>query len=106
MNRNYLVIVGFAVLSAFLSGSVLAFDFDLKSVRTTISNPSTSHALIYDDLDGSNQKILFSLEPINNQRVGVFFDINDIEIGYSADIFEDDVETKTQDILLLSLIHI
>ena len=100
MNRNYLVIVGFAVLSAFLSGSVLAFDFDLKSVRTTISNPSTSHALIYDDLDGSNQKILFSLEPINNQRVGVFFDINDIEIGYSADIFEDDVETKTQDILL------
>lgn len=31
---------------------------------------------------------------------GCFFAINDIEIGYSADIFEDDVETKTQDILL------
>ena len=74
MNRNYLVIVSFAVLAAFQSGAVLAFDFDLKSVRTTISNPSTNHALIYDDLDGSNQKTLFSLEPINNQRVGVFFD--------------------------------
>ncbi|MBH0057234.1 hypothetical protein I6F65_09685 [Pseudoalteromonas sp. SWXJZ94C] len=100
MNRHYLVIASFAILSALQSNAVLAFDFDLKSVRTTISNPSTSHALIYDDSARSNQKTLFSLEPINNQRVGVFFDINGIEIGYSADIFNDDVETKTQDVLL------
>lgn len=102
MKRNYLVIVSFAILSVLQTDAALAFDFDfdLKSIRTTISNPSTSHTLIYDDLARSNQKTLFSLEPINNQRVGVFFDINDVEIGYSADIFNDDVETKTQDVLL------
>ena len=102
MNCKYLAIVSFAVLSTLQSEAVLAFDFDLKSVRTTISNPDTSHSLIYNDSDINNQKTLFLLEPINNQRVGVFFDINDIEIGYSADIFKDDVETKTQDILLSS----
>jgi hypothetical protein len=92
--------MSFAIVFTLQSGVVFSVEFNLKSIRTTLSNPNTSHSLIYDDLATNAQKTQFLLEPINNERIGVFFDINDIEIGYSADIFKQNIETKTQNILL------
>lgn len=79
------------------------FELDIKSVRTTLSKPDTSHTLLFDTSQltnvTDNQKLVFNLTPVNNERVGIFVDVNDIEIGYAVDIFDNDIETKTQNFI-------
>ncbi|MEP0177248.1 MAG: hypothetical protein ABJH28_19660 [Paraglaciecola sp.] len=81
------------------SSASKGIELDLKSVRTTLSIPKTSHSLIFDDLLTNDQKTLFTLSPLHNERIGVYFDINGIEIGYAVDAFDQSTETKTQDLL-------
>lgn len=76
-----------------------AFELDIKSLRTTLSRPDTSHTLIFRDPLVPEQKSVFLLEPTNNERLGFFLDVNGIEVGYAADIYKDEVETKTQNFL-------
>lgn len=73
-----------------------AVDWDVISLRTTLSRPDTSQSLIYRSPSDADQKTLFHLSPTNNERIGVFLDINDIEIGYAVDARKDDIETDTQ----------
>ncbi|WP_426370058.1 hypothetical protein [Pseudocolwellia sp. HL-MZ7] len=49
--------------------------------------------------DPSREKINFELEPINNERFGVFVDLNGIEIGYATDFINDTTQTETEDFL-------
>ncbi|WP_448553510.1 hypothetical protein [Thalassotalea montiporae] len=90
--------LGFAL--AIASHHSLAIDWDIISLRTTLSRPDTSQSLIYRSTDGVEQKALFHLSPTNNERIGFFLDINDIEIGYAVDARKDDIETDTQNILI------
>ncbi|MBF7073218.1 hypothetical protein ISG33_07390 [Glaciecola sp. MH2013] len=90
------------VLAALLlSFQCVAIDLDIKSLRVTLSKPSTSHVLIHNSAlgDESNIKSAFNIRPLNNERLGFFLDVNGIEIGYASDVFADDVETKTQNFL-------
>ncbi|WP_371195944.1 hypothetical protein [Glaciecola sp. SC05] len=66
----------------------------------TLSKPDTSHSLTLNDSNGLKQKSVFNLRPVNNERLGVFVDINDIEIGYALDVFDNELETKTQNFLV------
>ena len=77
-----------------------AFEFDVKSVRVTLSKPQTFHSLVFSPDNDPNTKINFELEPVNNERLGVFFDINGVEVGYAVDVLNDDVQTETEDIIL------
>lgn len=81
----------FSTLSSF------AFEFDITSVRATLSRPSTSHSLIFEP--ENDDKTAFNLTPINNERIGLFVDVNGIEIGYAVDVLANDIETKTQNLL-------
>ena len=83
------------------ASNTYAVELDVVSVRTTISKPSTSHVLLHNSNRGEpdNVKTSFGIRPLNNERVGVFVDINGIEIGYASDVFADDIETKTQNFL-------
>lgn len=76
-----------------------AFELDLNAVRFTLSKPETSHSLTYKPTEVPSQKIRYDLTPLNNERFGVFLDVNGIEIGYAFDIFKDGQETKTQDLI-------
>lgn len=88
------------LLSLFTT-QVNAFDWDLISLRTTLSRPDTSQSLILRATDnGAEQKTLFHLSPTNNERIGLFVDVNDIEIGYAVDARKDQVETDTQNFLV------
>lgn len=80
---------------------IAAEDFGLKvnSVRFTVSKPQTIHSLIYSDTSPNKAKINFELEPVNNERFGVFVDLNGIEIGYAADFINDKTQTETEDLL-------
>ena len=80
--------------------SVQAFDWDIISLRTTLSRPDTSQSLIHRGLGEDEQKTLFHLSPTNNERLGFFLDINGIEVGYAVDVRKDDIETDTQNFLL------
>jgi hypothetical protein len=92
----------FAVVTAilFCSGTAYAIDFDIKSVRVTLSKPDTSNSLLYRSPQNATQKAVFNLRPVNNERLGVFVDINDIEIGYALDVAKSNPETKTQNIIV------
>lgn len=90
----------FLALLLLYSLPVFSFDLDLKSIRVTLSKPDTSHSLVFTDNNAIEPKIRFNLQPLNNERIGVFVDVNDIEIGYSLDVFENDTETKTQNFIL------
>lgn len=74
------------------------FDLQVNSIRLTFSKPQTFHSLIYSQSDPSLEKINFELEPVNNERVGVFVDLNGIEIGYAIDFINNDKQTKTKDL--------
>lgn len=82
-----------------LANSAYSFDFDITSFRTTLSKPDTSHTLIFEPQGIDGQKTVFNLTPLNNERLGFFVDVNGIEIGYAVDVFENSVETKTQNFL-------
>lgn len=89
---------------SFFSPLASAFDLKLNSLRFTLSKPETNHSLIYRSKDTQiipannvGDKIHFGLSPSNNERFGVFADINGIEIGYAFDVIKDNQETKTQD---------
>lgn len=77
-----------------------SYEFDVKSIRLTLSKPETSHSLTLSDINQTGQKSVFNLQPLNNERIGVFVDVNDIEIGYALDLFKDDTETKTQNFIV------
>lgn len=96
MLRKYLFVICLSLVASAASAVELA----LKSVRTTLSKPDTSHTLILQPSTAPKQKTLFHLTPVNNERVGIFVDINGIEIGYAVDIFKTDIETKTQNFLV------
>lgn len=87
------------LLSAHCS-KAFAFDFNIISLRSTLSKPDTSQSLNYESNGSPEQKILYHLSPTNNERLGFFLDVNDIEIGYAVDVFKDDIETSTQNFLI------
>lgn len=89
-----------AGLYLFQINSVVAFEWDFISLRTTLSRPDTSQSLIFRAPGETEQKTLFHLSPTNNERIGFFLDINDIEIGYAVDARKDDIETDTQNFLI------
>lgn len=76
-----------------------AIEWKINSVRSTISIPQTFHSLIYTQTDPEEVKINFELEPINNERVGIFIDLNGVEIGYAVDFINNKTQTKTEDFL-------
>lgn len=85
-------------------GMANAIDLDVTSLRVTISKPDTSHSLVFQPLQSPanasfDQKTVFNLTPLNNERLGVFVDVNGIEIGYAVDVFNNEQETKTQNFL-------
>jgi hypothetical protein len=75
---------------------------DLRSLRLKITKPETAHSLTYESDDIGSPKTTFDLEPINNERLGIFLDFYGFLIGYSFDPFKSDLETKTTDIILSS----
>ena len=91
-----LVVLSFLLV---VTSKAFAIELDVTSVRVTLSKPDTSHSLIYKDPNQPGQKSVFNLTPLNNERLGLFVDVNGIEIGYAVDVFNDDVETKTQNLL-------
>lgn len=95
-----LKILCFVAAVLLYSDAAFAIDFDIKSVRVTLSKPNTSHSLIYRSPEDANQKTVFNLTPINNERLGVFVDLNGIEVGYAADVFKNNTETKTQNFIV------
>lgn len=76
-----------------------AFELDLRSIRVSLLKPQTFHSLIYSSELPDETKINFELTPINNERIGVFADINGIEIGYAVDFIDDEQQTKTEDFI-------
>lgn len=85
------------VLLGLLSQQALAFDWDINSVRVTLSKPQTFHSLIYAPTPET--KINFELEPINNERIGLFINFKGIEIGYAVDFIDDNEQTETEDFI-------
>lgn len=85
------------ILSSLLSLSSNAKVLKLDFVKVNLSKPETFHFLIYED-KAFNEKISFELNPQNNERLGLFFAINNLVIGYSADVFNNRIETDTIDI--------
>jgi len=83
--------------TSFLSANT--FDWKVNSIRFTFSKPQTFHSLIYLQSDPSREKINFELEPVNNERFGVFVDLNGVEIGYATDFINNNKQTKTEDFL-------
>lgn len=83
-----------------ISANAIAIEWDIKSVRGTISRPDTSHTLTLSDPLISDRKIIINLTPLNNERFGVFVDINGVEIGYAVDVFKDSVETDTDNFIV------
>ncbi len=79
---------------------VSAFELDIKSIRFTASKPQTFHSLVFAPEADANTKINFELEPVNNERLGVFVDINGVEIGYAVDVIDNNNQTETEDIIL------
>ena len=94
--RNFLLSV--LLLAGCVSHSQ-AFELRLDSLRFTLSEPQTVHSLVYRGANGAGSKINFLLEPKNNERFGVFAEINGIEVGYAIDPIENDQETETQDLI-------
>ncbi len=91
---------------SFFSSTASALDLKLNSLRFTFSKPETNHSLIYRSKNIANipannvgDKIHFGLSPSNNERFGIFADVNGVEIGYAFDAIKDDQETKTQDLI-------
>ena len=76
-----------------------AFEWKVNSIRSTFSIPQTFHSLIYSPTNSEDIKINFELEPINNERFGIFVDLNGVEIGYAVDFINNDTQTKTEDFL-------
>lgn len=74
-------------------------EWKINSIRGTFSIPQTFHSLIYTQPSPNEVKINFELEPINNERFGVFVDLNGVEIGYAVDFIDNDTQTKTEDFL-------
>lgn len=82
-----------------MANAAHCFEFDVTSFRATLSKPNTSHTLIYETPGIDGQKTVFNLTPLNNERLGFFVDINNIEVGYAVDVFDNTQQTKTQDFL-------
>lgn len=102
INQEFSIMPTKIILFVFLlmsAKAVYSFDFDVTTLRATLSKPDTSHTLIYDAPGTNVPKTVFNLTPLNNERLGFFVEINDIEIGYALDIFNNATETKTQDFL-------
>jgi hypothetical protein len=76
-----------------------AIEWKVNSIRGTFSIPQTFHSLIYTQTNPEEVKINFELEPINNDRFGIFVDLNGVEIGYAVDFVNNSSQTKTQDFL-------
>jgi hypothetical protein len=89
---------GILIFSMF-SHVAYCLDLKLNSVRVSLSKPQTFHSLIYAPELVGDTKINFELEPINNERVGVFVDLNGVEIGYAVDFIDDERQTETEDFI-------
>jgi hypothetical protein len=76
-----------------------AFEWKVNSIRGTFSVPQTFHSLVYTQTNPEEVKINFELEPINNERFGIFVDLNGVEIGYAIDFINDSSQTETEDFL-------
>lgn len=96
MPRNFF----FLLLLTLLSSSAHAVELSVKSLRTTLSKPDTSHELLFQPTNSPEQKSVFILEPVKQERLGLFLDINGFEIGYSEDISHSTQETDTLNIIL------
>ncbi len=76
-----------------------AFELELNSIRVSLLKPQTFHSLIYSPELTNDTKINFELAPINNERIGIYVDLNGIEIGYAVDFIDDEQQTKTEDFI-------
>jgi hypothetical protein len=76
-----------------------AVEWKVNSIRGTFSIPQTFHSLIYTQTNPEEAKINFELEPINNERFGIFVDLNGVEIGYAVDFISNSTQTETEDFL-------
>ncbi len=92
-------ILTYCFLMFYISGvSASTLDLKVNSIRFTFSKPQTFHSLIYTESFPNEAKINFELEPVNNERFGVFVDLNGIEIGYATDFINNKTQTKTEDL--------
>lgn len=92
----------FFLTTLLLSINLQAFQLKVNSLRLKATQPETLHSLIYRDSNVGFEKVIYDLDPINNERIGFFADINGLLIGYSIDPFTSERETKTTDIILSS----
>jgi hypothetical protein len=99
INKKFIITGVLSLLSSF-SPVIFCYDLDIRSLRTTLSKPDTTHTLTYQNKLPPTEKSTFILQPTNNEQIGLFFDVNGIEIGYSIDAVNNHTETKTQNILL------
>lgn len=74
-------------------------DVKLKSVRFKVSRPATLHTLVFKDPNNTLPKTTFELIPKNNNRIGLFLQLNSFLLGYSFDPFSNAQETKTTDLI-------
>lgn len=87
------------LLFLFLLYSNEASGFDIQFVRGIISKPETLHRLYYTDRDITGyEKVVYKIDPINNERLGAYLNINNLLVGFAFDIIHDRVETSTVDI--------
>ena len=92
----YLVTLSLIFSTFFQTVNAEGLNLKVNSVRLTFSKPETFHSLVYSQ---SDTRINFELEPVNNELVGFFVDLNGIEIGYATDFINNSTETKTQDFI-------
>lgn len=86
------------ILLIFLYSSEVS-GFDVQFVRGIFSKPETLHRLYYTDkiLTGY-EKIVYKIDPVNNERLGIYLNINSLLLGFAFDVIQDRVETSTVDI--------
>jgi hypothetical protein len=89
----YIVLFGIAA-------SANGFEIKFETLRTTLSRPDTSHSLTFKSPVSGEEKSVYLLTPVAQERLGAFVDINGIEIGYATDITNGVNETDTLNILL------
>lgn len=88
-----------SLICLFYCPNVDAIEVDPISIRTSFSRPDTSQTLIYRS-PTNDEKLVFLLSALNNERIGLFFDVNEIEVGYAVNVNPDPLTTETQNIFL------
>ncbi len=76
-----------------------AYGLEIQFVRGIVSKPETIHRLYYTNAElTGHKKIVYQIDPVNNERLGLYFSVQKILLGFAFDIIQNDIETSTIDL--------